>query len=243
MHLSTHISLTLNIPRSTPALTAAPGHSGTYSNTANRQEKTKFAHFCFYHRRVMKEGEERTAGRAVHWPRRALGLLWHEHPSAERSILRPPSCLWGGKITSLISCKSLLSLAGVKDFVREILVGVLWSVKHSKSLEGVSRTSCLLDTGKRFCLLQKFRSHQHGADHLYYCWGHVACPLDRLMSVQLTVCISILEATEILQIPEHKCALLQKSRWRCAKLQLLSCCPCKECPARKTGKYFMKEQR
>lgn len=47
------------------------------------------------------------------------------------------------------------------------------------------------------------------------------------MSVQLTVCISILEAKEILQIPEHKCALLQKSRWRCAKLQLLSCYPIK----------------
>lgn len=31
------------------------------------------------------------------------------------------------------------------------------------------------------------------------------------MSVQLTVCISILKAKEILQIPEHKCALLQKA--------------------------------
>lgn len=63
MHLSTLISASLKIPHPTPAHTAACGHSGTYRNTANRQEKTKFAHFCFYHTKV---DEGRDAGRAVH---------------------------------------------------------------------------------------------------------------------------------------------------------------------------------
>lgn len=63
MHLSTLMSASLKIPHPTPAHTAACGHSGTYRNTANRQEKTKFAHFCFYHTKV---DEGRDAGRAVH---------------------------------------------------------------------------------------------------------------------------------------------------------------------------------
>jgi len=110
-------------------------------------------------------------------------------------------------------------------------------------LDSVYRTSHLVDIVKQVCFLQKFWSHQHGAGHLYYFLGHTVCLLVRLMSVQLTVCISILKAKEILKIPQHKCALLQKSRWRCAKIQLLSCYPSNKCPARKTGKYFMKEQR
>lgn len=49
---ATLISPRLNIPHSIPADIAEPIHSMAYSNRANRQRKTKLAHFCFYHNRI-----------------------------------------------------------------------------------------------------------------------------------------------------------------------------------------------
>lgn len=130
--LTTLISPSLNIPHSISADMSEPIRRCDLQQTGRRRLSWLISAFVTTELMSVGGGEEKDAGRAASWPHRALSLLWHKHLSAEMSILRSPSYLWGGKVMALISCKSLLSLAKVKNFVSEILVGVLWSVKHSR---------------------------------------------------------------------------------------------------------------